>query len=283
MGNSKITVIGMYNWDHSLFDNLVLPSALSSDDVVMSVLMEAGEFETLFSDFDFFKTAIGIWSRKNIGVWNELWETTQYEYNPIHNYDRTETRTNTQTRNLASTDNETRNLSWQDRETRNLTDSNTETRDLGSESHETGTIGVSSSSDTDTTSNSTVTGSGKAYNDADLVTKDRTVTSATGSEDNTSSSTETRNLTQTGSDTGTITNSGTHGGTDTHDGTDTGTVNRTGSDTGTVGFSESVSISGNIGVMSTQNMIQQQRDIVTFNLIDYIVNDFKHSFCVMKY
>lgn len=283
MGNSKLTTIGMYNWDESLFDNMVVPEALTQNDVVLSILMEAGEFEVLFSDFDFFKSAIGIWSKKNLGVWEELWATTQYEYNPIHNYDRLETRTNTQTRNLASTDNETRNLAWQDKETRNLTDSNTETRNLASSMSDTGTVGVASTSDTDTSSSSTVTGSGKAYNDADLVTKDRTATSSSGSEDNSSSSTETRNLAQAGTDTGTVSNSGSHGGTDTHDGTDTGTINRSGSDTGTVGFSESVTIAGNIGVMSTQQMIQQQRDIVKFNLIDYIVNDYKHTFCVMKY
>lgn len=38
---------------------------------------------------------------------------------------------------------------------------------------------------------------------------------------------------------------------------------------------------GNIGVTMTQEMIRQQRDVVEFNLYDYIMQDFKQQFCVM--
>lgn len=40
---------------------------------------------------------------------------------------------------------------------------------------------------------------------------------------------------------------------------------------------------GNIGVTSTMSMIQEQRNIVEFNLYDYITQDFKRNFCVMVY
>ena len=42
-------------------------------------------------------------------------------------------------------------------------------------------------------------------------------------------------------------------------------------------------ISGNIGVMSTQDMINQQRETVQFNLYDYIIQDFKNRFCLQVY
>ena len=41
--------------------------------------------------------------------------------------------------------------------------------------------------------------------------------------------------------------------------------------------------SGNIGVTTTQQMIQAQRDIVRFSVYDAILQDFKCSFCVQVY
>lgn len=40
---------------------------------------------------------------------------------------------------------------------------------------------------------------------------------------------------------------------------------------------------GNIGVTTTQAMIKEQRDVVQFSVIEYIVNDFKHDFCLLVY
>lgn len=40
---------------------------------------------------------------------------------------------------------------------------------------------------------------------------------------------------------------------------------------------------GNIGVTMTQEMIISQRNVVEFNLYDYITQDFKRTFCVMVY
>ena len=40
---------------------------------------------------------------------------------------------------------------------------------------------------------------------------------------------------------------------------------------------------GNVGVTTTQQMIQSQRDVVQFNVIDHIIQDFITRFCVMVY
>lgn len=42
-------------------------------------------------------------------------------------------------------------------------------------------------------------------------------------------------------------------------------------------------IHGNIGVMSTQDMIKQEREISEFNIYDYIVSDFKQRFTILVY
>lgn len=40
---------------------------------------------------------------------------------------------------------------------------------------------------------------------------------------------------------------------------------------------------GNIGVTMTQEMIERQRQVVLFNIYDYIIEEFKREFCVMVY
>ena len=70
---------------------------------------------------------------------------------------------------------------------------------------------------------------------------------------------------------------------DAHSGTtsdkDTGTIKHDTSDTGKV----TTTRTGNIGVTSTQSLIKEQRDVVQFNIMDYIINDFKNRFCLLVY
>lgn len=40
---------------------------------------------------------------------------------------------------------------------------------------------------------------------------------------------------------------------------------------------------GNIGVTTTQHMIQEERDIADFDIYSYIIHDFKYRFCVLVY
>ncbi len=40
---------------------------------------------------------------------------------------------------------------------------------------------------------------------------------------------------------------------------------------------------GNIGVTSTQSMIREQRDVVQFDIYDFIIQDFKGRFCLLVY
>lgn len=59
------------------------------------------------------------------------------------------------------------------------------------------------------------------------------------------------------------------------------TVDRDTTDTGTV--NNETWERGNIGVLSTQNLIEQEREVDKFNLIDYIINEFKLRFCLGVY
>ena len=86
----------MYSYDHTIFDNLQLPSAMNKDDFISNLLFETAELELLYSRPDFLKFAIGIWSKKELDIWEKLEATLHYDYDPIYNTDRTETETVTE-------------------------------------------------------------------------------------------------------------------------------------------------------------------------------------------
>ena len=87
----KITIHSLYDYtDGAIFSSFVLPDGVDRDTVIYTILEEAGEFGSLYADPDFLARAIGIWSRKQLPIWKLLLETTQYEYDPISNYDRIE-------------------------------------------------------------------------------------------------------------------------------------------------------------------------------------------------
>ena len=67
------------------------------------------------------------------------------------------------------------------------------------------------------------------------------------------------------------TGSGTGTGTSTGSGTEDETIKRTRKEY------------GNIGVTTTQHMIQEEREIADFDIYQYIITDFKYRFCVLVY
>lgn len=42
-------------------------------------------------------------------------------------------------------------------------------------------------------------------------------------------------------------------------------------------------VHGNIGVTTSQQMLEAEREVVQFNIIDHIINDFKNRFCLLIY
>ncbi len=112
---AKISVLGLYQWSNDLFSLMSIPEGLELDTFVNNLLAETSELEVLYPNPDVMKVLIGSWSAKCLPVWEHLYETTQYEYNPIENYNRTDTgRINrSNTRVHSGTDTETRTTNSQ--------------------------------------------------------------------------------------------------------------------------------------------------------------------------
>ena len=93
--SATMSPLGLYNWDPTIFDLMQIPEALNKETLVQNLLAETAELEVLYPNPVVFKNLVGVWSAKQIDIWNRLYATTQYEYNPIENYDRMETGSNT--------------------------------------------------------------------------------------------------------------------------------------------------------------------------------------------
>lgn len=87
---AMLSIIGLYNWDDKIFDQLHLPADINRDEVIYNILMECGELNIVYPDWDFMYTAIDYWSKKELPTWDRVYKLTTLEYNPIENYDRYE-------------------------------------------------------------------------------------------------------------------------------------------------------------------------------------------------
>ena len=86
----KLTTIGLYNYYPSLFDELTFPAGIDRDTAINAILERSGEFEVLYSNPEFFKFLIGVWSKKHAWTFERYVQLYETQYNPLDNYDRHE-------------------------------------------------------------------------------------------------------------------------------------------------------------------------------------------------
>ena len=105
MASAKWTLIGMYQYDDTIFNDMVLPTGIDADLFKQSLLMEKGEFEVLYPNPDFMRHSIKLWSAKWFRTFSEWLKGTQAQWNPIYNYDRYEEGWDDHNRKYASVNN----------------------------------------------------------------------------------------------------------------------------------------------------------------------------------
>lgn len=248
---ARLSILGMYNYDNTVFDDFQLPERIPRNMFLNNLLLECAEFGCIYPDTDFFKMALKSWSEMELPTWNWLLDTQHYEYNPIWNVDvhDSERIDNKETRNLQGTNNETRNLAGTNNNTKNLTTTDTGTVNTAFSGNDIQEVDV----------NAFNSGSG---------TRRETTTTRYGKNE-----LETRNLSSNTS------------GTDNYQSTDTGTDNYISTDTGTIDNNNKREFykRGNQGVTTTQQMIREEQELAKFNIDDYIINEFKKRFCILLY
>lgn len=94
---ATLSILGIYNYDTSIFSNMVVPEGVDSALAINTLVIDNAELEIVYPEPDFLKFAIGIWSQRELPIWERIYAASQLEYNPIENYNRTETWTDAET------------------------------------------------------------------------------------------------------------------------------------------------------------------------------------------
>lgn len=226
-----LDLITIYNYDNTIFDLLSLPATMNKNDFINSLLIETAELELLYSRPDFLKFAIGVWSKKELDIWEKLESTLHYEYDPIYNTDRTETEI--------------------------IEEDKTGLKEVNGTSSDTGNANSTNTVEYNKNENSTNSNSVSAYDSDTLKVADKSNSEFTSKNNDSSQNTSTSS------------------------GTSTLNQSEKNSDTGTI--KRELRTYGNIGVTTTQAMIEEERKVVQFCIDDYIINSFKRKFCILVY
>lgn len=224
---ATLSILGLYQREPTLFDELELPGSMNKDVLIDNILYEAAPLEAYYPDPNFMKFMIGRWSFMNQSVWQKLYDTTILEYNPIFNYDRTEEWSE--------------NEQMLDKRTLTGTEMETSTDNSSGEIRSSGTV----------KSELNVSG----YNESSYVPREQTIETPDTLTSNTSETDKIVSI----------------------DKNDTENMDRKRDNIRTG------RAFGNIGVTTTQQMIQEERETVLFNMYKVITDSFIERFCLMIY
>lgn len=234
-------------FDSTLFDGLQLPEGVDKKLVISCILERHGNAALAHPDPEWMKHYIGTWSARRLPIWQKLDATLHLEYNPIENYDRKEDieekRVIGRTTSGSTNGTNSENLSESSSGT-----SSGETSETGSE---------------DTTGENKRDVSAENATDYQADTKDTNTVSMGRRTDGTSSTETSQESSSNRSNSMESKSSGTENTTDT--------------------FTHSNRTHGNIGVTTSQQMIQSERDLVRYSLIEEITEDYRDAFCLDVY
>lgn len=154
MSSAKITLIGFYNYDSTLFDGLDLPQQIDKNLLVDCILMRGGEYEVIYSNPDFLKQAMTSWSKQwkpTFTEWCRAFDDLK-EVAPLENYDRIE--------------------NWSDSMSNSENESLSTSESMASSESSQGSSSTSGSDSSSSSESMSQQGDVSAYDSSNLVTND---------------------------------------------------------------------------------------------------------------
>ena len=241
------STIDLLEADETLFSNMVLPDGVDRDLVIDTIIEKYGMQTLMRPEPSYMKKHIGIWSRRHLLTWTKLYNTINLTYNPIDNTDKYEDYTDKRTTSRTTTGKNALNTSEETALDTSGTDAKTEKETTGESRNESTKHDVSAENASDYQADA----------------RDSIAASSDGNRENLMSGTTSTKSSGT--------NSATSSGTidETEDYTDT--------------FTHTLHTHGNIGVTTTQQMIEAEREIVRYNLVEEIAADYQAAFCLDIY
>lgn len=284
MSLAKLTINSFLNYsNNTLFDNLTLPDGIDKDLLIDNIVMEAGEFELMYANLDFMKSAIGVWSAKNYRTFEKWIKALNVEYNPLENYDRMEEWEDNHTgkRNGETSTSRSDNTTTSNRSNA-TTERSDKTTTTGSNNTTTSDSSTNSGSITNNQSNTT-TNNVSAYDSTELVRESQSVdggNSSSSSSGNTSSSSSSNTSSSSSGNTA-ITSSDNTTSSSVDNTTSNGNIVT--SDSDTYRDTKTGRAHGNIGVTTSQQMLESELNIAKWNVYKHITDLFMQEFCIMVY
>ena len=259
MSLAKITLFGMYRWmkesEDNLFEELSLPDLMENDTLIKTILAKGAEFEVLYGDPEFMKNMIGIWSDRWYNTLDRWAKALAIEYNPLENYDRMEEWTD------AGSKNKTGSGSTESNSASSNTITNTESqKDTGRSSGATTDEG----SGTNNTEHKVSAFDSSAYQPEG---KDENNTTSHSSSASTNYTDNDRSI---------------DGHTNAIN-TSTAQSNNTNAENEENMAAHVGRTHGNIGVLTSQAMLQSELDVARFSLYDEAADLFLQEFCIYTY
>ena len=278
----------------SINDSFTLPTldannpitTFDKDVLLATTIRYFSTLPVLYDDPDWFYDECAMWWDQYKYDFAHMWQTNEMEYNPIHNYDRHEFETTTPgvEETVENSGNDVTTKTGSDTLAKTGTDTNARS------GHDDLERQGKMISDTDTLTKSTdnVENKVSAYNESTYQPSTQTTSHKTYPQDenlayipdNVHQEVSHQNdkdvQTYNSSDTTThnTTDTMTHNTTDTLAHGHTVVTSREGYDT------RELDITGNIGVMSTQQMMEQEYKVRKFNLYTYMANCFADNMCL---
>lgn len=282
------TVTGVYSYDKTLFDNLNLPNSLDKDTAVTEILMTCGLLELAYPDGDVLKNIINVWSFARKPDWQRMLDALYATYNPIHNYDRTEDSTGSGTstgqKGIQSTGQfaETEHVDDINERVEDITetrtDNLTDTRTPNITNQRTDNLTETKNGGETTTHQNTAYNAGLTDTSKDILVRNGDTTANTGTQTTVESGQEAtaHTGTQENATEGSIVDDRDIDRSKSGSNSNTETMNEMGTQSNT----GHLYARGNIGVTSTQNLIEQEISIrYKFNIYEIIAREFKEKFC----
>ena len=280
---AKITLIGMYQWmsEHNdpLFKNLSVPTGMDKDQLINAILYKGAEFGVLCADPHFMQSMIKIWSDRYHHTLERWVNALSIDYDPLENYDRRE--------------------DWIDNGVRSRTGkSSLSGSEVGTESKD----NTENSADvrTSTTSEASSNHNNVSQTTADVKTGNQTDDHKVSAFDSTAYQNKDKTEMNSGNTDTTVTSTGSAGDSDINGsindvssrqasdklfGSDSRIRNENKDDSESEDHSSvhTGRTHGNIGVTTSQQMLQAELDIARFNLYDEAADLFLSEFCIYVY
>ena len=229
---ARLTLWGIYQYDKTLFDNIVLPDGIDKDNLISDIMRNSGDLYPYHQVPEYLKRNITFWFSRRLFDFDRMYKSLRMEYSPIENYDRIE-------------------------------DIKREYKDSGTDT-ETLTLGSSTTSPHTGTDTDTTQGSGSNEKGVSAYNEDGYTNREKDTETHNSNNTQTYNSTVTNTESGSDKTQTDYGKQRTE--------------------TENTRIHGNIGVTTSQQMIESEMSLrAKYDIYKIISREFEREFLVQIY